>query len=80
MHSRPWGEHEVDYLLLVRLPKGFELPMAPNPEEVMDVAWVTAPELKEMMVREGLLAAASTLARLTSIGETLASSSKHSSL
>ena len=33
-----WGEHEIDYLLLVRLAgSADELRMEPNAEEVMDV-------------------------------------------
>ena len=52
-HS-PWGEHEIDYLVLVRLPKrpamaGEDLPMAVNPEEVMAIDWVTAAELEAKM-------------------------------
>ena len=49
----PWGEHEVDYLLIAKLKKGEALPMTPNPDEVMDVAWVSEAELKERM-GEGL--------------------------
>ena len=52
-HS-PWGEHEIDYLVLVRLPKrpamaGEDLPLAVNPEEVMAIDWVTAAELEAKM-------------------------------
>ena len=45
----PWGEHEVDYLLIAKLKPGEVLPMTPNPDEVSDVAWVTEAELKEKM-------------------------------
>ena len=57
----PWGEHEIDYLLLVRLPKpkrgsgdGPELPMEVNPEEVMAVDWVDAEQLKARMADPSL--------------------------
>eukprot|EP00316_Scyphosphaera_apsteinii_P007886 CAMPEP_0119304092 /NCGR_PEP_ID=MMETSP1333-20130426/5399_1 /TAXON_ID=418940 /ORGANISM="Scyphosphaera apsteinii, Strain RCC1455" /LENGTH=788 /DNA_ID=CAMNT_0007306909 /DNA_START=55 /DNA_END=2421 /DNA_ORIENTATION=+ len=53
--TSPWGEHEIDYLLLVRLPADFELPLRPNSEEVMDTAWVSADELKGMMMQPDLL-------------------------
>jgi isopentenyl-diphosphate delta-isomerase len=46
--SAPWGEHEIDYLLLVRLPPG-QFTFTPNPDEVMDTAWVSAPGLAEWM-------------------------------
>lgn len=45
----PWGEHEVDYILLGRLPAGRELALDPHPEEVAAVKYVTAGELAEMM-------------------------------
>lgn len=45
----PWGEHEIDYLVLARVPKGMVLTMVPNPEEVMATAWVSSTELKERM-------------------------------
>ena len=35
----PWGEHEVDYILLARVPRG-QIQMTPNPEEVDDVKYV----------------------------------------
>jgi len=53
--NAPWGEHEIDYLLLYQLPKGYTLPLRPNPEEVMESAWVSAEELKARMAQEGLL-------------------------
>jgi isopentenyl-diphosphate delta-isomerase len=46
--SPPWGEHEVDYVLLARAPAA-RLPLAPNPDEVEDVRWVTRAELAAMM-------------------------------
>ena len=52
----PWGEHEVDYLLLLQLPyKGAQLELAPHPEEVMDYAWVSSFELRERMADPTLL-------------------------
>ena len=48
--ASPWGEHEIDYLLLVRLGRGaHELELAPNPEEVMETEWVSAAELRHKM-------------------------------
>ena len=44
--SSPWGEHEMDYILLARLPG---LTLAPNPEEVSEVRYVDAAELGRMM-------------------------------
>ncbi len=45
-----WGEHEVDYVLLARLPgPEADLPLTPNPEEVGEVAWVDAARLADMM-------------------------------
>ncbi len=50
-----WGEHEIDYLLLVRLAgSADELQMEPNAEEVMDVRWVDAGELRAMMDDDAL--------------------------
>lgn len=49
----PWGEHEIDYLVLARVPAGMKLSMVPNPEEVMATAWVSAAELKARM-QQGL--------------------------
>eukprot|EP01062_Namystynia_karyoxenos_P071236 TRINITY_DN66679_c0_g1_i1.p1 TRINITY_DN66679_c0_g1~~TRINITY_DN66679_c0_g1_i1.p1 ORF type:complete len:285 (+),score=89.07 TRINITY_DN66679_c0_g1_i1:86-856(+) len=40
-----WGEHEVDYILLIRA----QVDLKPNPEEVEDTRYVTLPELREMM-------------------------------
>jgi len=45
-----WGEHEIDYVLLARLPgPGSDLPLAPNPEEVSDTVWVDRAGLLGMM-------------------------------
>lgn len=41
-----WGEHELDYLLLARVPGVL---LRPNPEEVEAVKWVTPDELRAMM-------------------------------
>ena len=53
--NAPWGEHEIDYLLLCQLPKGVVLELDPHPEEVMAVDWVTADELKSKMADTNLL-------------------------
>ena len=53
--ASPWGEHEVDYLLLYQLEKGEVLQLDPNPDEVMDVAWVSSEELKARMADPALL-------------------------
>lgn len=45
----PWGEHEVDYILVGRVGPGEALALAPNPEEVAATRYVTAPELAAMM-------------------------------
>jgi len=42
----PWGEHEMDYILLARLPG---VALAPNAEEVSEVRYVTQAELGQMM-------------------------------
>jgi isopentenyl-diphosphate delta-isomerase len=48
--ASPWGEHEVDYILLGRLPPGAPpLALAPNAEEVRATRYVTAEELASMM-------------------------------
>ena len=47
-----WGEHEVDYILFIRA----DVPIDPNPEEVMNTRYVTHSELKDMMdPKNGLL-------------------------
>ena len=53
--SAPWGEHEIDYLLLYQLKKGETLELDPHPDEVMDVAWVSPEELKAQMADTSLL-------------------------
>lgn len=54
----PWGEHELDYVLFVKLPMVGEemiqespgvLHLQPNPDEVGDLRFVTADELKAML-------------------------------
>jgi len=45
----PWGEHEVDYILVGRVAPGQSLALAPNPEEVAGVRYVTQQELTTMM-------------------------------
>jgi isopentenyl-diphosphate Delta-isomerase len=40
-----WGEHEMDYILFARA----DVTLNPNPDEIQDVRFVTATELKAMM-------------------------------
>jgi isopentenyl-diphosphate Delta-isomerase len=60
--NTPWGEHELDYVLMVRLPmtadeilttvedKDNDMPLInPNPDEVGDMRFVTMEELKSML-------------------------------
>jgi isopentenyl-diphosphate delta-isomerase len=48
-----WGEHEMDYILLMRTRE--DLKLSPNPEEVEDWKWVGPQELKEMMREDNSL-------------------------
>lgn len=54
-NAEPWGEHELDYVLLARVPargdeaETPEFSLSPNPEEVRDTRWVTRAELQEML-------------------------------
>ncbi|KAF9555912.1 isopentenyl-diphosphate delta-isomerase idi1 [Mortierella alpina] len=51
--NETWGEHEIDYILFMR-PQHKELvDMAPSPNEVRDVRWVTKEELK-VLLKEGV--------------------------
>ena len=43
-------EHEYDHVLLARLAPGSE--PAPDPEEVGEVAWCTADEVRERLARD----------------------------
>jgi isopentenyl-diphosphate delta-isomerase len=43
----PWGEHEIDYILMVRLP-GSEFSLQPNPEEVAEIRYVGIDQLQTM--------------------------------
>ena len=49
--NSPWGEHEIDYILLART-DSTSLPVTPHPEEVDDTKWVTPDQLREMMKPE----------------------------
>ncbi|EDO15521.1 hypothetical protein Kpol_479p9 [Vanderwaltozyma polyspora DSM 70294] len=44
----PWGEHEIDYILFYKISDQNSLTVAPSPNEVRDIKWVTAAELKAM--------------------------------
>ena len=48
----PWGEHEIDYILVCQLDKGETLKIMPEPDEVMAVQWVNADELREAMTKD----------------------------
>lgn len=50
----PWGEHEIDYVLLCRLPKE-SLTVVPNSEEIEDIRWVTPESLQSMLQDPKLL-------------------------
>lgn len=49
----PWGEHEVDYILFLKVDR--EVPIVPTPDEVSDYKYVSMQELKDMMKKPGLL-------------------------
>eukprot|EP00978_Attheya_sp_CCMP212_P022702 scaffold68141_cov49-Attheya_sp.AAC.2 len=44
----PWGEHEIDYCLMIQCPGKIQLD--PNPEEVGEIQWVSADELRDLML------------------------------
>lgn len=53
-NPEPWGEHELDYVLLARVPPQGEgnspaFNLRPNPEEVGEARWVTRDELSGML-------------------------------
>ena len=52
----PWGEHEIDYLLIYKLDTpGEELSLAPHPHEVSATKWVTQEELfAEMAAKDAM--------------------------
>ncbi|CAN0205014.1 unnamed protein product, partial [Laminaria digitata] len=52
--NAPWGEHEIDYILFIRVSfcADSSLKMKPHPDEVDDVKWVTLEEMDEMMADE----------------------------
>eukprot|EP00928_Gymnodinium_smaydae_P015282 TRINITY_DN15621_c0_g1_i1.p1 TRINITY_DN15621_c0_g1~~TRINITY_DN15621_c0_g1_i1.p1 ORF type:complete len:800 (-),score=176.78 TRINITY_DN15621_c0_g1_i1:24-2423(-) len=52
----PWGEHELDHILVYQLQAGEELTIRPNPEEVKAFKWLSRTELEEDM-KEGILKA-----------------------
>ena len=51
----PWGEHEIDYVLLFVVKSKDEITLNPNSEEVEDVKWVSVSKLDEMMKDSSLL-------------------------
>ena len=42
-----WGEHELDYILMLRAREPVTL--APNPEEVQDTEWVAREHLQDFL-------------------------------
>ncbi|CAK0908946.1 unnamed protein product [Prorocentrum cordatum] len=52
----PWGEHEIDYLLLYKLRPGEVLDIMPHPDEVSAVKWLAREELREAIGGTGPLA------------------------
>lgn len=59
-NPEPWGEHELDYVLLAQVPEKMEegkdssssppaFSLRPNPEEVREARWVTRGELRAML-------------------------------
>ena len=49
----PWGEHEVDYILFLKVNQ--DVPVVPTPDEVSNYKYVSLQELKDMMKEPGLL-------------------------
>lgn len=47
----PWGEHEIDYILVIKADAKFN----PNLNEVKDVKYVSQVELKEMFANPNLV-------------------------
>lgn len=45
----PWGEHEIDHLLLYQLLPGETLTLAPHVEEVMATRWISREDLRSAM-------------------------------
>lgn len=43
-----WGEHEIDYILFLKVPSKENLTINPNPDEVDEVKWVSKKELMTM--------------------------------
>jgi isopentenyl-diphosphate Delta-isomerase len=53
--SSPWGEHEIDYVLLYTIPNKQCLTVIPNPEEVDTIQWVSQKTLLSMLQDKSLL-------------------------
>lgn len=50
----PWGEHEIDYVLLAQVSRD-SLALNPHPEEIDEVKWVSQSELKDLLNEKNLL-------------------------
>ena len=53
--ASPWGEHEIDYVLLLAVDHKSQLTIQPHPDEVDNVKWVSIDELQDMLKDKSLL-------------------------
>ena len=53
--ASPWGEHEIDYVLIAVVPTKDSVTLTPHPDEVDDVCWVNPDELQAMLSDNTLL-------------------------
>jgi len=51
----PWGEHEIDYLLIAQLDVGQVLELEPHQDEVMATQWVSAEQLQMQLADAAFL-------------------------
>jgi isopentenyl-diphosphate delta-isomerase type 1 len=49
--NSPWGEHEIDYILFLKIPQP-SMTLKLNPEEVANIRYVTIDELKDMLYQQ----------------------------
>ena len=52
--NSPWGEHEIDYVLLAVVPRN-SITLQPHPDEVDATAWVSQSKLETMLADTKLL-------------------------
>jgi isopentenyl-diphosphate delta-isomerase len=55
MPHSPWGEHEIDYVLFYTVPNKSVITVAPHPDEVDAVKWVTQKDMQDMFQDKSLL-------------------------